>query len=82
MFPEAFAYDEQGEKERLDIVDDLTYLAECPVLAGFATERGTQEGYYSNPFYHPDYGADTIWKFIRNIRQPKRFILKRNMMRK
>ena len=62
VFPEAFVFSSLGEKERWEFVDGLTYLAECPVLVGFSTEKGTEEAYYANPFEHPDYENDTKWK--------------------
>lgn len=62
VFPEAFAYEDRGEKGRWEIVDSLTYLAECPVLVGFSTERGTEEAYFSNPFDHQDNDNETKWK--------------------
>lgn len=62
VFPEAFSYEDQGEKGRWEVVDELTYLAECPVLVGFSTEKGTEEAYYSNPFDYQDFGNETKWK--------------------
>jgi predicted amidohydrolase len=62
VFPEAFAYGGRGEKERWDVVDTLTYLAECPVLVGFSTEKGTEEAYFSNPFDQQNYDNQTEWK--------------------
>ena len=62
VFPESFAYEDQGEKESWEYVDSLTYLAECPVLVGLSTGRGTEEAYYGNPFNYQDYNNNTEWK--------------------